>query len=370
MRLHPLRLGHLQLNGLHDAGQADLPEGAGQRRLHDGADERGEILVGQADRHPDGRPVDVGDVLGHHRPGRLVAHGGGQQRNEEAVRRGVEPAHNAPVDDADAPVAQQHHVAGVHVAVEGAPAHRGEEEGPHHLLDERGGIEAQVGHPGQVVDGDAVEELHRQHVAARELRVGLRHRHQLQVELVLQPAEVHERARLVAQVHLLADLHPEAVEQLQGGAGHLVAGLAHQDLEQRLHEVEVGGHGVLNARSQHLDRHRPPVQKTGPVHHGDGGRPDRVGLELGERVAQREAEVLLHPLAHVGERHRRARVEAGAELVGHVVAEHARRRRDDLAELHEGPAEVLEALAQRPGQLRRRERPLADGAAAGGRRSG
>ena len=55
-------------------------------------------------------------------------------------------------------------------------------------------------------------------------------------------------------------------------------------------------------------------------------------------------------------------VEAGPELVGHVVAEHAGRRRDDLAELHEGPAEVLEALAQRPGQLGRRQRALADGA--------
>ena len=190
VRLHPLRLGHLQLDRLHDAGQADLPEGPGQRRLHDGADERGEVLVGQADGHADGRPVDVGDVLGHHRPGRLVAHGGREQRNEEAVRRGVEPAHDPPVDDADAAVAQQHHVAGVHVAVEGAPAHRGEEEGAHHLLDQRGGVEAEVGHPGQVVDGDAVEELHRQHVAARELEVGLGHRHQLQVELALQPAEV------------------------------------------------------------------------------------------------------------------------------------------------------------------------------------
>ena len=53
-------------------------------------------------------------------------------------------------------------------------------------------------------------------------------------------------------------------------------------------------------------------------------------------------------------------VQAGPELVGHVVAEHARRRGDDLAELHEGAAEVLEALAQRPGQLGRRQGALAD----------
>ena len=141
----------------------------------------------------------------------------------------------------------------------------------------------------QVVDRHAVEELHRQHVAARELEVGLGHGHQVQVELVLQPPEVDERAGLVAQVHLLADLHPEAVEQLQGRAGHLVPGLAHQDLEQRLHEVEVGRHDVLDLGSQHLDRHHPPVEEAGPVHDGDGGRPDRIGVEVGEGVAQRAA---------------------------------------------------------------------------------
>ena len=259
------------------------------------------------------------------------------------------------------PSRQQHHVAGVHVAVEGAPAHRGQEEGPHDLLDQRGGIEAEGGHPGEVVDGNAVEELHRQHVAAREFGVGLGHGHQRQVELVLQAAEVGQCARLVAQVHFLADLHAEPVEELQCGAGHLIAGLTHQDLEEGLHQIEVGGHHVLDVRPQHLDRHRAPVQQPGPVHHRDGGRPDRVGLELRERLAERPTEVLLYPLAHVGEGHRRARVEAGAELVGHFVTEHARRRGDDLAELHEGPAKVLEALAQRPGQLRRREGPLADG---------
>ena len=172
--------------------------------------------------------------------------------------------------------------------------------------------------------GHAVEELHGQHVAPRQVEIRLGHRHEPEVELVLQPPEVHQRAGLVAQVHLLADLHPEAVEQLQGRARHLVARLAHQDLEQGLHEVEVGGHDVLDLGPQHLDRHDPPVEQAGPVDHGDRRRPDRLGLERREGVAERHPEVLLHPLAHVGERHRWSRVETGPELVGHVVAEHAR----------------------------------------------
>ena len=165
---------------------------------------------------------------------------------------------------------------------------------------------------------------------------------------------------LVAQVQLLADLHAEAVEHLQGRPGHLVPGLAHQDLEQRLHQVEVRGHHVLDLGPQHLDRDLAPVEQAGPVDHGDGGRTDGLRFELGERVTQGEPEVLLDPLPDVGERHGRAGVQAGPELVGHVVAEHAGRRRDDLTELHERATEVLEALAQRPCQLRRGQRAVAD----------
>ena len=136
---------------------------------------------------------------------------------------------------------------------------------------------------------------------------GLGNRHQPQVELVLQTAEVHERTRLVAQVHLLADLDPEPVEQLQHVAGHLVPRLADQDLEERLHEVEVGGDDVLDVGPQHLDGHDTPVEEPSPVHDRDGGGADGFGIELGEGVAKGQAEVLFDPLAHVGERDRRAR---------------------------------------------------------------
>ena len=39
-------------------------------------------------------------------------------------------------------------------------------------------------------------------------------------------------------------------------------------------------------------------------------------------------------------------------LFGHLVAEHPGGRRNDLAELHERPAQVFEAFAQGPRQLR------------------
>ena len=244
--------------------------------------------------------------------------------------------------------------------MEGPPAHRGQEECPHDLLHQRRGVEPEIGHPRQIVDGHPVEELHGQHVAAGELRVGLGHGHAGQVELVLQAPEVDERPGFVAEVHLLADLHPESVEHLQRRPGQLVAGEPHQDLQQRLHEVQIGRHHVLDARPQDLDGHHPPVVQAGPVHHRDRRGPDGLGLERREDALERAAEVLLHPLAHLGKADRRAGVEAGPEFVGHLVAEHPRRRGDDLPEFHERPAQVLEALAQRPGQLRAGEGALAD----------
>ncbi len=104
-----------------------------------------------------------------------------------------------------------------------------------------------------------------------------------EVELVLQPTEVDHGAGLVPQVHLLADLDPETVEQLQRGAGQLVPGQAHQYLHQRLHEVQIGGHHLFDVRPQHLDGHQRAVVEPGPVHHGDRRRADGIDARTRRR---------------------------------------------------------------------------------------
>ena len=210
------------------------------------------------------------------------------------------------------------------VAVKGTPAHGGEKKGAHDLLDQRPGVDAQRSDLGQIVNRHAVEELHGEDVATGQLGIGLGDRDLRQPEFVLEPPEVNERTGLIAQIHLLADLHPEAVQHLQGGTGQLITGLSHQDLHERLHEVEVGRHQMFDVGPQHLDRHHATVVEAGPVHHGDGGPPDRDVFEVGEHVTQGTAEVFLDPLAHIDEGDGRSRVQARPELVGHLVTEHPR----------------------------------------------
>ena len=67
-----------------------------------------------------------------------------------------------------------------------------------------------------------------------------------------------------------------------------------------------------------------PSWRRGPVHHGDGGPPDRDVFEVGEHVTQGAAKVFLDPLAHIDEGDGRPRVQARPELVGHLVTEHPR----------------------------------------------
>ena len=172
----------------------------------------------------------------------LVAEGGGQQADEEVVGLGVEPAHDAPVDDPHPPVAEQSML----------PACTSPWKAPHRTVVRKKArttcstsgrrVDAEVRRPGQVVDGHAVEELHGQHVGARELGEGLGHHHQRQVDLVEQVPEGGHGPGLVAEVELLADLLPGSPRKLEQGAGRLVAGLAGHQLEQRLEQVEVGGH--------------------------------------------------------------------------------------------------------------------------------
>ena len=216
----------------------------------------------------------------------------------------------------------------------------------------------------QVVDRDAVEELHGEHVRARQLEgTGLGHDERVRADICDQRAgSAAERTGLVAQVELLADLDAEAVEQLERRSGELVAGLADQHVEQRLHEVEVGGDPrSMPGRSTLTATSRPSWSAPGARPRSTRGRSERDRTRRTPRTAACRGRP--RSIADFAEGHRRAGVEAGAELLGELVAEEARAGRDELAELDEGAAELLERQAERA----RRERDRRAAGAVDGR---
>ncbi len=180
--------------------------------------------------------------------------------------------------------------------------------------------------------GTPSKNSHRQHVAPRQLHERLGHRHQHEAELVLQARRkcTSERPRLVAPRSISSPIwtrKPSSICSVD--AGHLVAGLAHQDLQQRLHEeVEVGRHHVLNVGRSTFTATTRPSCRAGAVHDGDGSRADRLALEVGEHVFC--AGSSRGPLRCVGGTATKGtggpRIEASLELVRHLVAEHPGRR--------------------------------------------
>ena len=176
----------------------------------------------------------------------------------------------------------------------------------------------------------------------------LGHGEQRQVDDAEQGAVVRHGPRFVAQIELLPQLQPEALEHLEQRAHQRITGLASDQLQQRLQQIEIDGDPPLDPWSQHLHCHITTVVRRGPVHHGDRSPPDGLGVEGLERIVERHAELVFDDGRHRGQRDHRPGVETGPELIGHVVAEHSRRRTDQLAVLQERRAELLERQAQRP----------------------
>jgi hypothetical protein len=164
----------LALERREEGAQAHLAERPRQHGVHDLADEVRDARLVEPEPRLE-RGAVVGDELARDvAPGRIVSERGGDRAPQEVVRARIEAADDAPVDDADAPVAEEEHVPGVHVAVEHAVAERHHEPAAHHLLHDRTRVDAELGHAREVVDGDAVEEVHREHALPRERRQRLR----------------------------------------------------------------------------------------------------------------------------------------------------------------------------------------------------
>ena len=188
----------------------------------------------------------------------------------------------------------------------------------------------------------AVDVLEREHARPRVRPVDPRNLDVRVAREVL--AEGLRVARLEAVVELLSNRAGELVDEpfrvdeverpdaLLREAGGLV------------HEVEVGLDLARRAGPLHLDGDRAPVREDGAMDLADRGCGHRHRVELAEQPLDRLAETLLDHLRRLLVRERRYVVLEAAELGDDVRRQDVRPHREELAELDEGRAELVEHL--------------------------
>jgi hypothetical protein len=203
-----------QRRALHDLGQAHLAERPGEEGVGPLTRDRHDVL----DAHGARQGVVGGDeavdqAAGHVVPRRLVTEHAVEHAPEEDVGLGCQPPHDPPVEHRHPAVGQQHEVARVEVAVEDAVADQPQEPGPHQRLDQRAGRDAVRVEPRLVVDGHAVDELHREDPTPRQPWQRLGHDDALVAQVGQQVAHRHHRRQLVAQVELFGELLGQPLDQ-------------------------------------------------------------------------------------------------------------------------------------------------------------
>ena len=147
------------------------------------------------------------------------------------------------------------------------------------------------------------------------------------------------------------------VELLADRAGELVDDLAHvhevegpdallRDARGLVEEAEVGFDLLGRARALDLDRDDMAVREHGSVHLADRRGGQRLAVELEEEALDREAEVFEDDALDLLVRERAHVVLEAAELGDDVRRQDVRAHREQLAELDEGRAELVEELAE------------------------
>ena len=153
-------------------------------------------------------------------------------------------------------------------------------------------------------------------------------------------------AGLLLVVELEPDRAAELVDELARVDEVELANALARDPGRRRHQLEVGLDLARRVRTLHLDDDLGVVGQGRPVHLADRGRGDRSLVELDERLLDGEAELLADDALDVLDRDRRDVVLELAQLRDDVRRHDVGARREQLAELDERRAELVEHLAQ------------------------
>jgi len=202
-----------------------------------------------------------------------------------------------------------------------------------------GGVER-----GDVVRGDAMHALEREHAPGRQRPDHLGHQQVGRIgEIAPQQAGV---GALALQVELVAQRALDLRHHFQRLDAPRIGRVARRQPAQGAQQREVGGDALLHARPQHLHHHLAAVGELRGMHLRDRGRSQRLaveaGVELRHRLAQRALDLGLRQRAVEG----RDAVLQQRQLRRHVGRQQVAAGGEDLAELDEDRTQFLQRQAQ------------------------
>ena len=261
-----------------------------------------------------------------------------------------ELADEAEVDEADPAAVEHEHVRRMRVGVEEAVPEDhlhpgvGDPVGQLAAGVDRRRLELEIG------ELHALEVLERQHPHAGVVPVDLGHDDGVRVREVAPERVGVPRLELV--VELLADEARELVDEVVDVDEVERADALPDQAGGLVEEGEVVLDLTRRVRPLHLDDDLVAVRQHRPVHLADRRGCDRRLAELDERLLERQAELALDDLAHLRERERAHVVLEPAQLGDDVRRDDVGPGREQLAELDERRAELVEHLPQVPPALR------------------
>ena len=189
---------------------------------------------------------------------------------------------HAQVEQGQAPVVEQQHVARVRVGMDQAVHEHLVEVGLHQRIGPRAQVQLETRHVGHLGDLGAVEQVHHQHARGAHPTHGLG------------DADVGEVAQVVGEGLEVVGLEP-VVELAEQGLAELARPLgevvAAADVAEAVDgagqlgdQVQVGADGAEDVGTLHLHRHPAPATQGGRMHLRQRGGGQRLGVEALERL--------------------------------------------------------------------------------------
>ena len=261
---------------------------------------------------------------------------GGQAADDAAVDGDVLRIARLPGADED--------VARVHVGVEEAVAEHLGEENLHAAFGQQLHVGVLRAQGGDVGHRHAVDALHDQHLGPAVIPVDLRHVDQRRAfEVALELAGV---GRFAQQVELVVDDLLVVADHFHRVQATRLAGHAFGDTCEQEQPGQVLGDDRPQPRADHLDHHVFAAVQARGVHLGDRGRGQRLLLEAGEHLGNGRAQLFLDQCHGPGRLERRHLVLQQRQFVGDVLGQQDAAGGENLPELDEHRAQVLQRQAQ------------------------